>query len=44
MKSYEAAALGAYLHGAAAGLAGVEGGLLAGEIADWVPEVMAGLR
>ncbi|MDX1614488.1 MAG: NAD(P)H-hydrate dehydratase [Candidatus Promineifilaceae bacterium] len=41
MAVYEAALLGAYLHGAAAGLAGVNAGLLAGEIADWVPEVLA---
>jgi NAD(P)H-hydrate epimerase len=38
LAAYEAAALGAYLHGAAAGLAAVRGGLLAREIADWVQE------
>jgi NAD(P)H-hydrate epimerase len=38
LPAYEAAALGAYLHGAAAGLAAVQGGLLAREIADWVQE------
>ena len=39
---YEAAVLGAYLHGAAGSLAAEEvgdAGLLAAEIADWVPEV-----
>ena len=36
---HEAAVLGGYLHGAAAGLAGVDAGLLAGEIADWVAVV-----
>jgi len=41
---FEAAALGGYLHAAAGTLSGVEAGLLAGEIADWLPEVIAGLR
>jgi hydroxyethylthiazole kinase-like uncharacterized protein yjeF len=39
LTAYEAAVLGGYLHGAAAQLAGVDAGLLAAEIADWVPEV-----
>lgn len=39
LAAYEAAVLGGYLHGAAAQLAGVDAGLLAAEIADWVPEV-----
>jgi NAD(P)H-hydrate epimerase len=42
--SYEAAVLGGYLHGAAGGLAAVDAGLLASEIADWLPEVREGLR
>lgn len=40
--AYEAAVLGAYWHGAAGQLAGEavgRAGLLAGEIADWLPEV-----
>jgi NAD(P)H-hydrate epimerase len=41
---FEAAVLGGYLHGAAAELPGVTGGLLAAEIADWVPEVVETLR
>jgi hydroxyethylthiazole kinase-like uncharacterized protein yjeF len=36
---YEAAILGGYLHGAAAQLTEVDSGLLASEIADWVPDV-----
>ena len=40
---YEAAILGGYLHGAAAQWASVDAGLLAGEIADWVPEVRQAL-
>ncbi|MCI0396780.1 MAG: NAD(P)H-hydrate dehydratase [Chloroflexi bacterium] len=44
LAAYEAAVLGGYLHGAAGELAGVDAGLLAGEIADWVPEVREGLR
>ena len=43
LSPYEAAILGGYLHGAAAQLAGVDAGLLAGEIADWVPEVRQAL-
>lgn len=42
LSSYEAAVLGGYLHGAAGHLAGEQmgqAGLLAGEIADWLPEV-----
>jgi ADP-dependent NAD(P)H-hydrate dehydratase / NAD(P)H-hydrate epimerase len=42
MDAYEAAVLGAYWHGAAGELAGEvvgRAGLLAGEIADWLPEV-----
>ncbi|MGB3716247.1 MAG: NAD(P)H-hydrate dehydratase [Candidatus Promineifilaceae bacterium] len=44
LSPYEAAILGGYLHGAAAQLAAVDAGLLAGEIADWVPEVRQALR
>jgi NAD(P)H-hydrate epimerase len=40
---YHAAVLGAYLHGAAAQLTLVDAGLLASEIADWVPEVRQAL-
>jgi NAD(P)H-hydrate epimerase len=40
---YEAAVLGGYLHAAAGQRSGLQAGLLAGEIADWVPEVMDGL-
>jgi len=40
---YEAAILGGYLHGAAAQLAEIDAGLLASEIADWVPEVRQAL-
>ncbi len=40
LSAFEAAVLGGYLHGAAAELPGVAGGLLATEIADWVPEVV----
>jgi hydroxyethylthiazole kinase-like uncharacterized protein yjeF len=36
---FEAAALGGYLHGGAAQIAGVEAGLLAGDLADLVPNV-----
>jgi NAD(P)H-hydrate epimerase len=43
LDSYEAAITGGFLHGAAAELAGVSSGLLAGEIADWVPEVIKSL-
>jgi NAD(P)H-hydrate repair Nnr-like enzyme with NAD(P)H-hydrate dehydratase domain len=47
VQPYGAAVLGAYLHGAA-GQLGSEAvgaaGLLAGEIADWVPEVQRLLR
>lgn len=40
---YEAAILGGYLHGAAAEMASVDAGLLAREIADWVPKVRQSL-
>jgi len=43
LQPYEAAALGAYLHGASAELASAakfgDAGLLSGELAEWVPEV-----
>lgn len=45
--AYEAAALGAYLHGAAGQLASREmgnAGLLSGEISDWLPEVRLRLQ
>jgi NAD(P)H-hydrate repair Nnr-like enzyme with NAD(P)H-hydrate dehydratase domain len=41
--SYEAAITGGFLHGAAAELTGVSSGLLAGEISDWVPDVIKSL-
>jgi NAD(P)H-hydrate epimerase len=44
LESYEAAVLGGYLHAAAAQISGIDAGLLAGEIADWVPEVRLALR
>jgi NAD(P)H-hydrate epimerase len=44
MSPYEAAILAGYLHGAAGTLPGVEAGILAGEIADWIPEVWETLR
>jgi NAD(P)H-hydrate epimerase len=40
---YEAAVAGGYLHAAAAQEAGVDAGLLAGEIADWIPDVRQAL-
>jgi hydroxyethylthiazole kinase-like uncharacterized protein yjeF len=40
---YKAAILGGYLHGAAAQISGIDSGLLAGEIADWVPEARQAL-
>ena len=40
LTSFEAAVLGGYLHGAAAEISGVDSGLLASEIADWVPDVI----
>jgi len=40
---YDAAILGGYLHGAAAQMASVDAGLLAREIADWVPEIRQAL-
>jgi NAD(P)H-hydrate epimerase len=43
LEPYEAAILGGYLHGAAAQMASVDAGLLAREIADWVPEVRQAL-
>ncbi|HFQ94116.1 MAG TPA: NAD(P)H-hydrate dehydratase [Anaerolineae bacterium] len=44
MAAYEAAILGAYLHGAAAALYPGSSGLLAGEMADLVPQAMEQLR
>lgn len=47
LEPYEAAVLGAYLHGAAGELAAEEigdAGLLSGELADWVPEARRLLR
>lgn len=44
MEPYEAACLGAYLHGAATAVYGRPSGLLMGELADLLPEVMARLR
>jgi NAD(P)H-hydrate epimerase len=41
---FEAAALGGYLHAAAGEQAGLQAGLLAAEIADWLPEVIDLLR
>ena len=41
---FEAAVLGGFLHAAAAELSGVDAGLLATEIADWVPEALDTLR
>jgi len=41
---FEAAVLGGFLHAAAADLAGVDAGLLATEIADWVVEALDALR
>lgn len=43
MGSYEAAVLGGYMHAAAAQMADLDAGLLAGEIADWIPEVRQAL-
>jgi NAD(P)H-hydrate repair Nnr-like enzyme with NAD(P)H-hydrate dehydratase domain len=40
---YDAAILGGYLHGGAAQMASVDAGLLAREIADWVPEIRQAL-
>ena len=44
LDAYEAAALGGYLHAAAGQASGLRSGLLAGEIAEWLPEVMDQLR
>jgi NAD(P)H-hydrate epimerase len=44
LPAYEAAVLGGYLHGAAAQISEVDAGLLAGEIADLLPEVMEALK
>lgn len=47
MSPIDAAALGAYLHGAAGQLASAtlgDAGLLAGELADWLPQVRHALR
>jgi ADP-dependent NAD(P)H-hydrate dehydratase / NAD(P)H-hydrate epimerase len=41
---YAAACLGAYLHGAVGGIYGKPSGLLMGELADLLPEVMERLR
>jgi NAD(P)H-hydrate repair Nnr-like enzyme with NAD(P)H-hydrate dehydratase domain len=41
---FEAAVLGGYLHAAAGQESDLQAGLLAGEIADWVPDVMEQLR
>jgi len=41
---YQAAILGGFLHGKAAELGEVDAGLLASEIADWVPEAIAKLK
>jgi NAD(P)H-hydrate epimerase len=41
---FEAAVLGGFLHAAAAELSGVDAGLLATEIADWVAEALDTLR
>ncbi len=41
---FEAAVLGGFLHAAAADLSGVDAGLLATEIADWVAEALDTLR
>ena len=43
LEPFDASVLGGYLHAAAAEIAGVDAGLLAGEIADWVPEVRKSL-
>jgi NAD(P)H-hydrate epimerase len=44
MTSWEAAVLGGYLHGAVGELYGKPSGLLAGEIANLIPDVMQNLR
>ncbi len=44
MAAYEAAVLGAYLHGAAAALYPGSAGLLSGELADLVPQALEQLR
>lgn len=44
LPSFEAAVLGGYLHAVAAQIYGVDTGLLSGEIADLVPEVMEILK
>jgi hydroxyethylthiazole kinase-like uncharacterized protein yjeF len=41
---FEAAVLGGFLHAAAADLAGIDAGLLATEIADWVAESLDAMR
>jgi NAD(P)H-hydrate epimerase len=43
LSAYEAAVLGGYLHETTAQVSGLDSGLLASEIADWVPEVVQGL-
>jgi NAD(P)H-hydrate epimerase len=44
MAAWEAAVLGAYVHGAAGETYGKASGLIASEIADFIPEVMQNLR
>ncbi|HEX6384847.1 MAG TPA: NAD(P)H-hydrate dehydratase, partial [Anaerolineae bacterium] len=44
LEPYEAAILGGYLHGAAAESYGKKAGLLAHELADFVPEMLSALR
>jgi NAD(P)H-hydrate epimerase len=44
LAAWEAAVLGGYLHGAAGERYGKPSGLLAGEIADLIPDVMRNLR
>jgi NAD(P)H-hydrate epimerase len=41
---FEAAVLGGFLHAAAADMAGIDAGLLATEIADWVAEALDAMR
>jgi len=42
--SFEAAVLGGFLHATAADMTGIDAGLLAGEIADWVPEALQAIK
>ena len=41
---FEAAVVGGFLHAAAADIAGIDAGLLATEIADWVPEALDAIK